>query len=66
MRELGIEEEVETGLETLTMTATPVQAHIAPGQAAQFLQVFQEAFSLYAASPGKTTLVEHVIRPKDG
>lgn len=64
-----MEEEVGTTLEAPMRTdspATPVLVHLTPGQAAQLLQVFQEAPSLCGASPGKTTLVEHVICLKDG
>ncbi|XP_061110533.1 uncharacterized protein LOC133136803 [Conger conger] len=65
VREVDMEEEEETELETQSKTATPVLAHLAPEQAAQLLQVFQEARSLFATSPGQTTLVEHVVRLKD-
>ena len=60
------EEEVENGLDTLTVAAVPVLTHLAPEQAARILQISKEAPSLLAASPRKTTLVEHVIRLKDG
>lgn len=66
VRKVDSDGETETELETLTSPAVPVLAHLEPDQAAQLLQVFKEAPSLFAASPGKTTFVEHVSRLKDG
>ena len=66
VREVDSEEEVEAELQTLTTTATPVLTHLPQEQAAQLLQIFQEAPALFAARPGRTTLGEHVIRLKEG
>ena len=66
VRKVDSDDEAETELETLTSPAVPVFAHLEPDQAAQLLQVSKEGPSLFAASPGKTTFVEHAIRLKDG
>lgn len=63
---VNLEEEPETGPKVLAEAATPVLIHLPPEQASQLLKVFHKTPSLFAASPGKTTLVEHVIRLKDG
>ena len=60
------EEELDTGLEGLTNNAIPVLSHLPPERASRLLQTFQEVPSLFSASPGRTPIVEHVIRLKDG
>ncbi|CAL9707672.1 unnamed protein product [Knipowitschia caucasica] len=59
-------EEEDTGAEGLPQAAEPVLAHLTRVQAVQLLRVFDNVPSLFAANPGKTTLVEHVIRLKEG
>ncbi|KAK7938780.1 hypothetical protein WMY93_002106 [Mugilogobius chulae] len=58
-------DELEGGLEGRTDNAAPLLVHLPPEQAAQLLQTFKEVSSLFNARPGKTTVVEHVIRLKD-
>ncbi|KAL3997082.1 hypothetical protein ACER0C_009738 [Sarotherodon galilaeus] len=45
---------------------SPVLTHLTPQQAAELLQILRETPSLCSVNPGRTTLVEHVIRLKDG
>lgn len=66
VRSVNLEEEMEAGPEMLTEAATPVLDHLPPEKARQLLKVFNEAPSLFGASPGKTNLVEHVICLKEG
>lgn len=66
MREVDGEQEVDMGLEAVTKTALPVFAHLSLEKVSQLIQVFQDASSLFAASPGKTAFIEHVIHLKDG
>ena len=58
-------EEGEDGVEGLPTAAEPVVAHLTSEQVDQLLSVFKEVPSLFAARPGKTAVVEHVIRLKD-
>lgn len=60
------DEDLDMGLEGLTNNTTPMLVHLPPEQATRLLQTFQEVSSLFRASPGRTTVVEHVIRLKDG
>ncbi|KAM7394882.1 hypothetical protein PAMA_006561 [Pampus argenteus] len=65
VREVNLEDEAEMEPEALTVPAAPVLGHLEPQLAAQLIGLFQKVPSLFAASPGKTTLVEHVVRLKD-
>ncbi|KAK7912922.1 hypothetical protein WMY93_013133 [Mugilogobius chulae] len=58
------EDEADT-LESLTCNAPQSLVHLTPEQAASVLRVFDEVPSLFVPKPGKTTLVEYVIRLKD-
>ncbi|KAK7939317.1 hypothetical protein WMY93_002643 [Mugilogobius chulae] len=58
--------EEDTGAEELPKASEPVVAHLTTEQAEQLFKVFENVPSLFAANPGKTTLVEHVIRLKEG
>lgn len=60
------EEELEAGPEDLTTSASQTLVYLSSEEATQLLQTFKEVSSQFSASPGKTTVVEHVIRLKDG
>lgn len=57
--EVDLEKE-EASLENLTNSTAPTLDHLTLGQSTQLSQVFQSV-----SSPGKTTVVEHVIRIKE-
>lgn len=62
------EREAEVGPEipTVMVMAPPVLAQLMLEQETQLLEVFKEVPSLFSASLGKTTLVEHIIHLKIG
>ncbi|XP_026005285.1 uncharacterized protein LOC113010452 [Astatotilapia calliptera] len=52
--------------EQATDPRSPVLTHLTSPQAAELLKILQETPSLCSVNPGRTTLVEHVIRLKEG
>lgn len=65
VRQVEVEEEEDPGVPVVTKPSEPLVAHLSADQAADLRQIFREVPSLFAAEPGKTTLIEHVIRLKD-
>lgn len=65
VRKVEVEEEEDPGVPVLMEDAEPRVAHLSANQAAELLKVFQDVPSLFAAKPGRTALIEHVIRLKD-
>ncbi|CAL9692012.1 unnamed protein product [Knipowitschia caucasica] len=63
--EVDSDGEEESTLSDLQRPAEPALGHLTATQSTQLCQVFQGVSKLFAASPGRTTLVEHVIRLKD-
>ncbi|KAK7893383.1 hypothetical protein WMY93_022535 [Mugilogobius chulae] len=59
------EESPLTALNKTSDTAQPALDHLSAVQSSQLSEVFQRVSKLFAANPGKTILVEHVIRLKD-
>ncbi|KAK7922269.1 hypothetical protein WMY93_009171 [Mugilogobius chulae] len=65
VRRVEVEEEEDPGVPVVTKASEPLVAHLSADQAADLLGVFKDMPSLFTAEPGKTTLIEHVIRLKD-
>ncbi|KAJ0039408.1 hypothetical protein NL108_016223 [Boleophthalmus pectinirostris] len=65
VRQVDVEEEEDPGVPVVSETSEPLIAHLSADQAADLLKVFRDMPSLFAAEPGRTTLMEHVIRLKD-
>ncbi|KAK7910159.1 hypothetical protein WMY93_014843 [Mugilogobius chulae] len=64
VRRVEVEEEEDPGVPVVTKPQNPSWPTLCD-QAADLLGVFKDMPSLFTAEPGKTTLIEHVIRLKD-
>ncbi|XP_024136818.1 uncharacterized protein LOC112151925 [Oryzias melastigma] len=66
VRNVKAEEEMDSDPEPLTQPTSPSLSHLSPEKTTQLLNSFYKVPSLFSAQPGRTTLVEHTIRLKNG
>lgn len=65
VRKVEVDEEEDPSVPVVTEASEPLVAHLSADQAAELRKVFQERSFLFTAKPGKSAVIEHVIRLKD-
>uniref|UniRef100_A0A3P9KG95 Gypsy retrotransposon integrase-like protein 1 n=1 Tax=Oryzias latipes TaxID=8090 RepID=A0A3P9KG95_ORYLA len=66
VRAVKTEEDLDSDLGALTHSTPPSLSHLPPEQTTQIMDLFRETPSLFSAQPGRTILISHSIRLKDG